>query len=214
MVLPLILRTTSTLALVVGGGSVGQRKIRTLLRAGMAVRVVSPGEIPSEFVDLPSLTWLRVPYQREHLEDVQLVVAAAPPNVNRNVVADAQKCGIWVNSADDPTTGNVFFPASVQRGDLLISVSTGGAAPSLARRIRERLEQQFDDSIGEWIAILESFRPEILHCIADESKRRALFDHLSEWAWLDRFRIQGEAPVREAIRTEIDRVVASGRRPV
>ena len=73
---------------------------------------------------------------------------------------------MWVNSATDPQTGDCFLPAVVRRGGLAVAVSTGGASPALARRIRERLEAEFDDAFAAWIGLLDELRPVVLAAVA------------------------------------------------
>ena len=65
---------------------------------------------------------------------------------------------MWVNVADDPQAGDVILPAVARRGDLLVAVSTGGASPALAQRLRRRLEEEFGPEYGELVALLGALR--------------------------------------------------------
>jgi precorrin-2 dehydrogenase/sirohydrochlorin ferrochelatase len=202
---PLFLNMMDRLAVVIGGGPVGRRKATALLTAGAHVRLVCLEQRPPDEVS-SALTWLTEPYRPEHLDGADLVFAAATPEVNRRVVADARGQGVWVNSATDPEAGDFFVPAVVRCGDLVIAVSTGGSAPALAREIRRRLEIQFDEAFAQWSALLVELRPLILAQVADSEQRRLLLERLCCWDWLDRLRRDGIAAVRAALRVEIQAV--------
>jgi precorrin-2 dehydrogenase/sirohydrochlorin ferrochelatase len=198
---PVMLNLRGRLGVVVGGGKVGRRKADALLDAGASVRLVC--------LDLPpptlraGLAWHTAPYRPEHLDGAALVFAAATAPVNRQVVADARARGLWVNSATDPDGGDFFLPATVRRGDFVLAVATGGAAPGLAAEVRRRLEEQFDDVFGAWVALLGELRPMILAEIADPDRRRDLFEKLSQWDWLERLRREGPGTVRAAMLAEV-----------
>jgi precorrin-2 dehydrogenase/sirohydrochlorin ferrochelatase len=194
---PVFLNLTDRLAVVVGGGPVGRRKAEALLAAGAKVRLVC---LESRPVDVhTALQWRIGEYQPEDLAGASLVFAAGPEGLNSQVVSDARALGVWVCSASAPEAGDFITPARIQRGDLVIAISTGGIAPALARRIRERLEEQFDDSFAVWLELLAEVRPMIQTRLADES-RRALFEELTAWYWLDRLNQEGFEAVRKAMR--------------
>jgi precorrin-2 dehydrogenase/sirohydrochlorin ferrochelatase len=125
--------------LVVGGGRVALGKVQGLLDAGASVTVVAP-EVVAEVGDLP-VTVERRAYRPGEAGDYRLVVTATgDPTVNGQVAADADAAGVWVNSADDPERCTFTLPSRFRRGDLLVTVSTGGRSPALARWLREQLE--------------------------------------------------------------------------
>jgi precorrin-2 dehydrogenase/sirohydrochlorin ferrochelatase len=192
---PLFLDLTGERVVVVGGGAVGRRKAAAAAAAGAAVVVVDP----LAPLDFPGIEHVAEPYQPEHLAGARLVFAAAPPGVNARVVADATARGIWVNSATDPTAGDVVVPAVVRSGGLTLAVSTGSAAPALARRIREKLEAEFDAVFAEWVRLLDELRPVVLETVADPDRRRALLNDFANWPWLSRLRAEGVDAVRAAM---------------
>jgi precorrin-2 dehydrogenase len=198
---------TDRLAVVVGGGPVGQRKARALLDAGAIVRLVCLEPPPGDFT-APRLVWLREPYSPDHLAGAALAFAAAGAALNRAVVADARRRGIWVNCSDDPPAGDFVVPATLRRGDFVIAVGTSGAAPALARRVRDRLQPQFDDAFAAWVALLRDMRAEVQAILADEKRRQGLFDRWTEWHWLEQLRREGVEPVRAALRDELRRAAA------
>jgi precorrin-2 dehydrogenase/sirohydrochlorin ferrochelatase len=202
--LPLLLNLTDHLAVVIGGGAVGQRKASAVLSAGGRVRLVCLEPRPAERND-PLLEWRTESYCSQHLAGASLVFAAGPKALNERIVADARHRGLWVNAASDPSAGDFILPATVRRGDFLLAVGTGGAAPLLAQSIRERLEVEYDAAFGDWVSLLSEFRPLIQERIADPSKRRSLHEMLCRWRWLELLRREDKEVVRAAMLAEIDR---------
>ena len=98
-----------------------------------------------------------------------------------------------MNSATDPAQGDFALPAVVRRGELTIAVNTGGAAPALARRIREKLETEFDDTFATWVRLLDAIRSLAHELVPDPARRRDLLDGFADWSWLERLRAEGEA---------------------
>ena len=136
--------------LVVGGGRVARRKVEGLLACGARVTVVAPRVEPA-LRALPGVSVDERPWEAEDLAGVWLVIAATDdPAVNAAVYAEGERRGIWVNGADDPTNCSFTLPSVVRRGDLQVTVSTGGRSPALATWLRHRLE----DDIGPEYAVL------------------------------------------------------------
>lgn len=151
---------------VIGGGYVAFRKIIGLLDAGANIKVISPKAITKldELARTQKLEWLRRPYQEGDLEGAFLVVAATDdPNVNQAVWEESQREGCLVNVVDDPAHSNFIVPALVRRGDLTIAISTGGASPALARRLREKLDTEFGPEYNDFTALLGELRPTLLN---------------------------------------------------
>jgi precorrin-2 dehydrogenase/sirohydrochlorin ferrochelatase len=204
MMIPVMLDLNGRLTLVIGGGPVGRRKCQTVLQAGGRVRLVCLESRPDD-LNNQDLEWRQEPYSDVHLEGVSLVFAAGPPEINARVADDARRRGLWVNVASEPALGDVHLPATVRRGDLLLAISTGGAAPHLARRLRERFEEQFDVAFGTWVSLLAELRPEVMTTLPDQEQRREVFERLTEWGWLDRLREESVDTVRVAMRALIQR---------
>jgi siroheme synthase-like protein len=196
--LGVFLDVTGRLALVVGGGAVGRRKAQAVRAAGGRVRLVCLEARPVDLDD-GDLEWRQEAYEARHLDGAALVFAAATAEVNARVAEEAKRRGLWVNVADEAGAGDFHLGACVRRGGLVVAVGTGGASPALARRVRDELEQQFDDAYGVWVALLAELRPLVL-AIPDPVRRREVFERLAEWEWLERLRRDGVAPVREAMR--------------
>lgn len=132
--------------MIVGGGPVGFRKARSLRESGARIRVVSPETTP-ELGGLADEVLSRA-YEYGDLDGAYLAFAATNSReTNASVVREANERGIPVNVADMPREGDFAVPSTLRRGGLQVSVSTGGASPSLARRVRLELEEVFG---SEW----------------------------------------------------------------
>lgn len=195
--LPVTLDLTGRAVVVVGGGSVGRRKAAAAAAAGAVVTVVDPAGSPGTAA--PGLSVRAEPYAPAHLTGAALVFACATPEVNARVVADCRASGVWVNSATDPRAGDFTLPAVHAVGRLTLAVATGGAAPALARRVRDRLAGQFDPAFATWVELLNEVRGQVLATVADPARRRQLLDDFADWPWLDRLRAEGVEAARAAM---------------
>ncbi len=151
---PIFLDLSGRRCVVVGGGEVANRKARKLLQARARVTVISP-EIGAELESV-ALEVHRRPYREGDLEGAYLAFAATDSReVNAAVAREAEERGVPVNVVDRPSEGNFALPSTLRRGRLQVAVSTGGASPTLARRIRNELEEVFGP---EWAGIVEELR--------------------------------------------------------
>lgn len=140
---PIVLDLTGRSCLVVGGGSVAERKIAGLLAAEAIVTVISPALTSrlQEWATIGQIRHIERVYRPGDLAGAQLVFAASDDRaVNAAVYSEGQERGIWVNAADDPTYCDFMLPAILRRGELIVAVATGGASPALAGVVRDELE--------------------------------------------------------------------------
>ncbi len=148
---PIFLDLSGRRCVVVGGGKVADRKARKLLQARARVVVISP-EIGAELESVAAEIHRR-PYREGDLEGAHLAFAATNSReVNAAVAREARGRGVPVNVADEPSEGDFALPSTLRRGRLQVAVSTGGASPTLALRIRDELEEAFGP---EWAGIVE-----------------------------------------------------------
>jgi siroheme synthase-like protein len=150
--------------LVVGGGRVAAQKVRGLLAAGAVVTVVAPEVDPAvAALAAQGLAIVRRPYERGEVAGYRLAVAATgDPVVNQEVYDDGEAAGVWVNSADDPERCSVTLPARVERGRLLVTVSTGGHSPAVAAWVRDRLADELGPEYDTLVGLLSEARNEVL----------------------------------------------------
>jgi len=177
---PIMLDLAGRPALVVGGGAVALRKARTLADAGAAVRVVSPRFLAG-FARDKRLKCVAAAYASRHIRGMFLAVAATDDEAaNARVASDARAAGALVNVVDWPERCDFIVPAVVKRGRLRIAVSTGGASPSLARRLREKLERTFGKEYAAYLDVMTDVRRDVLSRGLSPAARRRIFERLSE----------------------------------
>lgn len=189
---------TGRLAVVVGSGPVGLRKMRSVLETGATVRVVTRQSPPDEWSIAP-IEWRIRSYTPQDLEGAALVIAAGPSHVNEQVVADARSRGIWVCDAANPERGDFTLPAVHRSASLTVAVDTAGAAPLVARQLRDRVAVSLEPTLSEWIALLAELRPIVLANIAEPSQRRVVFRQLADWSWMERFGRESHTEIRKAM---------------
>jgi uroporphyrin-III C-methyltransferase/precorrin-2 dehydrogenase/sirohydrochlorin ferrochelatase len=144
---PVFMRLDGREVLLVGGGEVGLRKARLLVRAGARIRAVSH-ELHPEFESL-GIARMASEFEAGQIEGCALVVAATDDAaLNRRVAAEAAQRNVPVNVVDDPAHSSFITPAIVDRAPLLLALSSAGTAPVLVRRLRERLESQLAQGLG------------------------------------------------------------------
>jgi precorrin-2 dehydrogenase / sirohydrochlorin ferrochelatase len=151
---PLFVSLEKRVCLVVGGGAVAERKTRLILQYGATVRLVAEDLSPWLQAQCEEGTVLLVgrTYTKDCLGEVDLVFAATSDwALNRLIAEDAAQRHLLCNMATEPEQGSFIVPAMLERGPLTIAISTGGASPALAVRIKQQLEREFG---AEWIVLL------------------------------------------------------------
>ncbi len=162
-------------AVVVGGGNVAARKVGELLEAGAHVTVISPSHTPEleALAQAGRIIIVGRPYRKGDLSNAFLAIAATDDaGVNQTIWREAEQQGCLVNVVDDAAHCHFIMPAIIRRGDVTVTVSTGGTSPALARRLRERLETLVGPEYGELAALLAELRPELRSRYAQEKERQ------------------------------------------
>ncbi len=149
---PINLNLEGRSCLVVGAGRIGLRKTEQLLAAGARVTVVAP-EVVSDFAGLPVTLHQRA-FELTDLDGQRLVITATGNRELDQLIYDnCEERVIWINSADDPERCAFTLPAVVRRGDLMVTVSTGGNSPALSSWMRQKLEAlvgpEFEEVVNE-----------------------------------------------------------------
>ena len=203
---PIYLHLEGRRCIVVGAGKVAERKVIGLRAAGAAVCLVSPEATPSlqALAEDGLVEWLREPYRSTHLDGAFLVMACTDKRqVNATVARDAKKRSMLLLVADDPKAGSFMSPIQVTRGDLVLTVSTGGQSPTLAAVLRERLEEQFGP---EWDLLIELMGQarEVVKTNPDEAGRKAAVRRVLDDVEIQEMlsagkRLEAETRIRECL---------------
>ena len=176
MLYPLNVDLSGRSLILVGGGKVAERKVRGILSAGTetSICVIAPKitMVLQEHAAAGRLCWKQANYADGMLEGAFLVYAATDlREVNAAVAAEAKRRGIPVNVIDDPAASTFQVPASIRRGELILSVSTAGGSPALSRAIRMELEEMYPPAFGMWLERVSCLRVELQECISSSSAR-------------------------------------------
>jgi len=161
---PMFLKLSGRNVLVVGAGNVAQPKIESLLRSKARLRVVAPRAVPqvAAWAHAGRLRWEQRRFRAADLDGALLVIAAtSSPHLHERILRLARRRDVLCNVVDDPERCDFFYPAVVRRGSLQIAISTGGASPALAQRLRKELERQFGPEYEAWLEHLRVARREL-----------------------------------------------------
>ncbi len=169
---PAFLDLAGKKTVVVGGGRVAERKVRSLLKAGASVVVISPAITArlKRHVEKGNVTHIKRRYRRGDLKSSFLAIAATDSkDVNMRVARDAP---LLCNVVDCADLSNFIVPSSINRGALLIAVSTGGISPALARAIRLELEDFYGPEFKKYLGQVKIKREKALREISDPLERK------------------------------------------
>ena len=154
------------------------RKVRSLLKAGAWVYVISKVLSPAlaRLKKKQNLLFLKSGYQKRHLRDTFLVIAATDDyKVNSQIARDARELGILTNVVDAPGLSNFIVPSNIYKGDLIISISTSGKAPVLSKRIRRDLSKLLIPQYAKFLKTLKVIRQDLkLRCAKPNLRRQLL----------------------------------------
>jgi len=168
---PVFLKLDGERVVVIGGGTVAAGKLDGLLAAAARITVVAPRVLDSI---RRRVTVVEAEFEPAHLAGARWVVAAATPEVNREVAAAATARGLFCNAVDDPAVATAYLGGVVRRGDVELAITTGGAAPALAGLLREALDALLPHDLERWIDVAIEARREWKHARVPMPERRPL----------------------------------------
>ena len=177
--LPLFLDLSEAPCLVIGGGEVAARKIASLVDVGARVTIVAPllGDAAAELAERHDLDVELREFEEDDVRGRLFVIAATGDSeVNRRACAACRERRVLINTVDDATLSTAIFPSIVDRAPVTVAVSTGGASPTLARRIREQIETLLPAATGRLADFLGRRRERVRASMQDIDARRRLWD--------------------------------------
>lgn len=171
---PILMNFKSLNACVIGFGAVGRHKARQLYHEGAVVHVVDPGISEEAIAAYGQYHFIKASYTPEHLEHMDLVIAATSDrDVNQRIAKDAKARHLLCSISDDGQSGSFTWMSVVRRGPLTIGISTGHQFPGLTKKIRVELENKFPEDYGDYVAFMGKERA-MLKSLSAEEKEAAL----------------------------------------
>ena len=178
---PIFLDIKVKSCVVIGGGNVAERKVLSLLDAGAKVLVISPKLTPAlkKLANKKKIGYCPKAYEKGNLKGFFLAYSATnDQKVNRDVFNEAKRQGVLLNVVDVPELCNFIVPSVVERGDLLIAISTSGKSPAMAKKIRQQLEKGFGKEYAVFLDIMGKIRDKVLTRSKESDKNKRLFERL------------------------------------
>jgi len=199
---PVYIDISKSKCVVVGGGEVAERKVKRLLECDADVVVVGNGLTPKleAMKNDGSISHIPDNYQSDYIEGARLVIGATNSDeINKRIYRDSRKRGILVNIVDDPAKCDFIVPSVLQQGDLSIAISTGGKSPSLARNLREELEQRYGHEYEILLNIMGNIREKIIARGEPSGENKKLFESVLNSDILQHIRKKNWDKVRKII---------------
>lgn len=166
---------------VVGGGKVALRKIRSLLQAGALVTVISPSLDEDLLVVYheQQFTYFDKVYENGDLQGFFLVICASSDHdANKRAAQEAKEQGALVNVSDNSFPSDFTLPAKVERGPLLLTISTGGLSPAFSVLVKKELEEKYDDNYVAFLQIVAELRAQLVGKVSTSKQRELLWREL------------------------------------
>lgn len=183
---PITLHLKGKNVVVIGGGNVATRKVRTLLGTKAKITVISPmitSEM-KEWANTEQICWMEKSFSVEDVSHGFLIIAATDSEAVNEEVYQAVNPYQLINRVDRPDLSNFSVPSTFRRGKLMVSVSTSGASPGLARKISHEISKNYDDTYEEYVEFLNDCRVRVIAEIEGAEERRHIFKELLDSSYL------------------------------
>lgn len=195
---PALLDLKNRRCLVVGGGRVGTRKVKTLLACGAHVRVITL-KATDELIELARSAKIelhRRAFEEEDFSRVFLVIGATDnQKLNRRIHQIAEERGCLCNIADQPKLCNFVLPSFFTQGDLTIAISTAGRSPAFAKHLRKQMQNQFGPEYARLLELMGAIRDRLLSTEHAPEVHKPLFEQLIADGLLELIKERREAEI-------------------
>ncbi|EGT3680605.1 precorrin-2 dehydrogenase/sirohydrochlorin ferrochelatase family protein [Clostridioides difficile] len=179
MLYPINLKLDELDVVIIGGGEVAYRKCKNFLEFNKNVTIVSK-QILNKFYDLKgNIKIIKDDYKEIYIKDASVIIAATNNReLNMEIGLYCRAKNKLVNVVDNIEISNFTVPSYIKRGDLLISVSTGGKSPSLSSKIKKEIEKRYTEDYEEYLNVLGAIRKKVIKKYEDKSKRKDVLNML------------------------------------
>ncbi|MDL5109316.1 bifunctional precorrin-2 dehydrogenase/sirohydrochlorin ferrochelatase [Clostridioides difficile] len=179
MLYPINLKLDELDVVIIGGGEVAYRKCKNFLEFNKNVTIVSK-QILNKFYDLKeNIKIIKDDYKEIYIKDASVIIAATNNReLNMEIGLYCKAKNKLVNVVDNIEISNFTVPSYIKRGDLLISVSTGGKSPSLSSKIKKEIEERYTEDYEEYLNVLGDIRKKVIKKYEDKSKRKDVLNML------------------------------------
>jgi precorrin-2 dehydrogenase/sirohydrochlorin ferrochelatase len=198
---PIFLDIQNKDCLVVGGGPVGVRKAVTLGKCGANVKIISDRfSVRFDELEKLSICFEQKGYEKKDIKGMFLVFAATNnSDLNQQIKKDASLYNILCNVADKPDNSDFLLPSIVDRGDLVVAVSTSGSSPAMAKRVRQDLEQRFGPEYAKLLQLMGNIRKTLLLSGHNPDENKAIFYTLIDKGILEMIKANDKIKINKVL---------------
>jgi precorrin-2 dehydrogenase/sirohydrochlorin ferrochelatase len=199
---PVFLDLNGQKVLVVGGGEVAERKVKSFLLYGCEISIISP-HLTAYLKELVVKKRIHhIPHEslNTFLDDAFMVIAATDDStLNSQIASQSKERGILVNVVDEPSNCNFIMPSVIKRGDLQIAISTAGKSPALAKKIRKEMDSMFGQEYASFVELLGLLRSQLLSKQRPSSQNKTMFQQLVDSNLLELIREENWDSVKSTL---------------
>ncbi len=178
--MPLLIDLSAKHVVVIGGGKIAERRVKTLLQYISHLDIVSPHltETLSYYNKQGFVTWHAKKYELTDINNADFIVIATDNTTVNNEIKEQAPAHALVNMSSEANSGNAMFPAIIQRGKLSIGISTSGASPKLTADIVKQLKAQYTEDYGAYVDFLYEYRQKVKQLNVSEQKKNQLLSEV------------------------------------